>query len=210
MADNYIDLQAEIAGYLGRSDLEEQIMLFIRLAEARMNRELRLKLMERQAYADLRPGEAAIPLPDKHIPGDWDVFLEMRDLRLNGGLLKNLEYISLDTLPEPQAVGQPVAYSILGRELVMTPSPDAAYRLFLTYYAEIPPLGGAQPSNDILLRSPDLYLYGALAASAAYTRSSIPLDLWEREYIKAAAGLAESDNHGRFTANIALRPLRSV
>ena len=210
MASNYLDLQAEIADYLGRSDLEEHIPLFIRLAEARMNRELRLKLMERQAHADLRPGEAVISLPDRRKAGNWDVFLEMRDLRLNGGLVKNLDYVSLDSLPEPQTVGRPVAYSIRGRELVMTPTPDAGYRLLLTYYAEIPPLSGAQTSNDILLRSPDLYLYGALAASAAYTRSSIPLDLWEREYIKAAAGLAESDNHGRFTANIALRPLRSV
>ena len=210
MAETYLELQAEIADYLGRSDLEAQIPLFIRLAEARMNRELRLKLMEREAWANIGPGMSDLALPDKRVPGDWDVFLEMRDLRLNGSSLKNLEYITLDKMPEYRTTGMPVAYSIRGRELVLIPPPDAEYNLLLTYYAEISPLGAGQPANDILLRSPDLYLYGSLVASAPFARSSVPLDLWEGEYLKVSTGLNNSDNHGRFTANIRMRPIRSV
>ena len=214
MAAGYDDLKAEILRYLGRDDLSDLAPLFIRHAEARMNRELRLKLMEREAYYTLRPGQRAVALPDKHVPGDWDVFLEIRDLRLQerfgSSTLRNIDFYALDKLPDTRPAGVPYAYAIRGREMPLYPVPDAAYILNLTYYAEIPPLGEAQPANDVLLRSPDLYLYGALVASVPYARSSVPLDLWETFYSRAATALAESDESGRFTANITIRPIRSV
>jgi hypothetical protein len=214
MADNFDGLRAEMQQYLGRDDLGDLAPTFIRFAEARMNRELRLKLMEREAYYTLRPGQRSVALPDKHVPGDWDVFLEMRDLRLQekfgATTLKNIDFTALDKLPDTRPGGVPCAYAIRGREMPLYPIPDAAYILNLTYYAEIPPLDEKQPANDILLRSPDLYLYGALVASAPYARSSVPLELWEAFYVKASQSLSESDDSGRFTANISIRPIRSV
>jgi hypothetical protein len=214
MAATYDDLRAEILRYLGRDDLADLAPTFILHAEARMNRDLRLKLMEREAYYTLRVGQRAVALPDKHVPGDWDVFLQMRDLRLmekrGSTTLRNIDFCALDNLPDTRPTGRPCAYGIRGREMPLYPIPDAEYILNMTYYAEIPPLGDRQPANDILLRSPDLYLYGALVASAPYARSSVPVELWEAFYVKASQSLSESDVTGRFTANIALRPIRSV
>ncbi len=210
MTANYTDLQAEIAQFLGRTDLSASIPLFVRMAEARMNRELRLKLMEREAWTTVKAGQGVIPLPDKRVPGDWNVFLEMRDLRLNGSILKNLDYMSLDRIPERREAGTPYAYSIRGRELVLIPTPNKDCELLLTYYAEVPQLGSKQPSNEILLRLPDLYLYGSLVASGGYTRTSAPLELWGTFYKAAGDAAMNSDEHGRFTANIARPPIRSV
>jgi hypothetical protein len=211
---DYDALKTEILRYLGRDDLAELAPSFILYAEARMNRELRLKLMERQAFYTLRIGQRAVAVPDKRREGNWDVFLQMRDLRLfdpaGGNLLKNLDFYAVDKVPERRAKGIPFAYAIRGRELVLIPAPNARYFLDMTYYAEIPPLGPLQPRNDILMRSPDLYLYGALVASAPYARSSVPLELWEAFYVKASESLAESDDSGRHTANLGLRPIRSV
>lgn len=210
MAEDYEGLKAEIADYLGRTDLERHIPRFIRMAESAMNRELRLKLMERQAYTTLAPGQSSVVLPDKRVPGDWDVFLQMRDLRLNGERLDNLDYMTLKRIPEERLTGKPRWYSIRGRELVLIPTPDKECGLLMVYYAEVPPLSELQPANDILLRSPDLYLFGALVASAPYARSSAPLELWLSFYQRAAASLAESDNSGRFTSNLAMSPIRSI
>lgn len=210
MAGTYEELQTEIAAYLGRTDLTDKIPSFIKFAEADMNRELRLKIMEREAYTFLVPKQSAIPLPDKRVFGDWDVFLEMRDLRLNGEFLENLDYLGLKNIPQRKDAGRPYAYSIRGRELVFVPTPDLEYEVLMTYYAEIPPLGDDQPANDVLLRSPDLYLYGSLLASVPYARSSVPSAMWEAFYRKAADSMNKSDISGRFTANLAAKPIRSV
>ena len=46
---NYSDLQSTVANYLHRGDLTGQIPDFISLAEARINRKLRLRAMENTA-----------------------------------------------------------------------------------------------------------------------------------------------------------------
>lgn len=206
----YDALQAQINSYLGRDDLADKVPFFIQLAEAEMNRSLRLKLMERYAKATTWKDQPTRPMPDRHVPGDWDVFLEMRDLRVNGARAKNLAFSSIDNLPERHELGFPRMYAIQGRELVLYPTPDAEYELALTYWAEIPPLGEGQPTNDILLRAPDLYLYGALLQSVPFARSSVPEEIWQRFYARAAATLEKSDEDGRFTANIQCNPIRSV
>ena len=50
-----------VADYLGREDLTERIPTFIRLAEQRMNRELRLRVMERRAETEVKAGQSAVP-----------------------------------------------------------------------------------------------------------------------------------------------------
>lgn len=86
MADltTYKGLCEAVADYLGRDDMAERIPTFIALAEKRMNRELRLRVMERRSEASVLAGQSAVPLPWRRQPGHWDVFLEMRDLTFDG------------------------------------------------------------------------------------------------------------------------------
>ena len=51
MADltSYAGLCEAVADYLGRDDMTDRIPTFIALAERRMNRDLRLRVMERRA-----------------------------------------------------------------------------------------------------------------------------------------------------------------
>jgi len=43
---DYASLQAEVAGWLARADLTSQIPTFIQLAEARFNRDVRVREMQ--------------------------------------------------------------------------------------------------------------------------------------------------------------------
>ena len=214
MADitTYDGLKAAVADWLGRDDLTDQIPVFIRLAENRLNRELRLRVMEHVATLDVDAGENRVRLPWKREPGDWDVFLEMRDLiwQSADGTKRNLTYMPPDLYDVSRATGLPRQYTIIGRELHLVPSPDAPGTLRLTYYAEIPPLGSSQTDNEVLLTAPDLYLYGALVESGPYTRASAPLETWTQYYAAARDKLEAAERRARFTSNLRMKLTRRI
>ena len=214
MADltSYKGLCEAVADYLGRDDMEARIPTFIALAEKRMNRELRLRVMERRAETDVLAGQSAVPLPWRRQAGNWDVFLEMRDLTWQDkdGQTVNLCYFPPDTYGQSRSAGRPEGYTIIGRDLFLLPAPDAAGKLYLTYYAEIEPLGEQQPDNSVLLMFPDLYLYGALVESGPFTRGSAPLEMWTQYYAAARQKAEANEQRARFTANITMRPVRRI
>lgn len=214
MADltTYKGLCEAVADYLGRDDMTERIPTFISLAERRMNRELRLRVMERRAETDVLAGQNAVPLPWRRQLGNWDVFMEMRDLTWQDkdGDTVNLCYFPPDTYGQKRASGRPEGYTIIGRDLFLLPASDADGKLFLTYYAEIEHLGDAQPDNAVLLTAPDLYLYGALVESGPFTRGSVPLETWMQYYAAARQKAEANEQRARFTANISMRPVRRI
>ena len=208
---DYEGLKSAVADWLGRDDLASRIPDFIALAERRMARELRLRVLERRAEAEVQAGQKHVPLPFRREPGSWDVFLEMRDLAWeSAGRRRDLAYLPLDGSAAENTPGEPRGFSILGRDIVLWPAPLSAGRLHLAYWAEPAPLGPEQPANELLLAAPDLYLYAALVESAPYTRAAAPLELWERFYATARARLEQAEQRGRFTSNLSMRPARRV
>ena len=210
---NYDELKAAIADYLGRDDLDERMADIVRLAEIRLNREMRMRCMEHRASAYVAAGTDHISLPWKRVDGDWDVFLEMRDLVWKGsGTVRNLRYTAPDTYSAEQMTrsGMPTHYTIIGHDLYLMPVPDADGDVFLTYYAEIPPLSAVQTMNDVLMLAPDLYLYAALIEAAAWTRGSVPAELWNQYYQEARSKWNEAEQFARFTSNLSMKPQRRV
>lgn len=210
----YTGLQAAIADYLGRDDLTEQIPIFIALAEKRMNRELRLRCMETRADLAVTGGTNSVSLPWQRTEGDWDVFMEARDLVWlddGGTVTRNLRYMPVDDYAVGNAfAGVPSQYTIIGHDLYLIPAPIANGTLRLTYYGEIPPLGASQTTNEVLAQFPDLYLYAALVESGPYTRSSAPLETWTQYYSAAKVKAEANEVRARFTSNLAMRPARYV
>ena len=214
MADlsTFKGLCATVADYLGRDDLTAQIPTFIRLAEKRMERELRLRVMERRAETDVQAGQSAVPLPCRRVFGNWDVFMEMRDIvwKDKDGQAHNLHYCPPDTYSVSREHGYVRGYTIIGSDLFLLPASDAAGKLLLTYYAEIPPLGYKQPDNVVLLTAPDVYLYAALVEAGPYTRGSAPVEQWAQYYGAAKQKLEHSEQRARFTSNLTMRPVRRI
>lgn len=214
MADltSFKGLCAAVSEWLGRDDLTAQIPTFIHLAEKRLSRELRLRVMERRAETDVQAFQDAVPLPWRREPGNWDVFLEMRDLVWQDadGTSRNLTYAPPDEYAVTRAAGLPRQYTIIGRDLFLLPAPDVAGKLALTYYAEIPPLGENQTDNAVLLTAPDVYLYATLLESVPFTRGSAPAELWGQFFSGAKAKLEASEQRARYTANLTMRPTRRI
>ena len=208
MFNDYASLVDTIAKYLGY-DADGMIPVFIGLAEQRIQRDANLRVMERRGTKSTSPGVDFVWLPDKRIPGDWDVYLNMREVSLAASKPVNLAYITPDEYTDRAgSSGMPRAYSIIGRSLVFAPVPDAAYTVLLTYYARIPPLSDAQPTNDVLLAYPDLYLYASLVESVPYARSSVPGELWASMYAAAIRDARHGDDKARYSRQISAKPPR--
>lgn len=210
---DYNTLCREIAEYLARDDLEDRIPTFIFLAEQAMRNELRLKCLERAGWIETRAGESSIALPDKRVPGDWDVFLEMRKLALamSAGPNVRLEYVSPDTFVDIAGrSGRPEFFTVLGRELHLAPTPNASWKMIMAYWADIPPLGPDQPMNDLLLQHPRLYLFGALVESAAYTRDGAPADRWLAHYQNEKIEAEYRQERARFGKQLTARSPRAL
>jgi len=159
----YSELKTSIANFLARDDLTSQIPDFIRLAEARMSRELDARSMEKRATATTVAGDSYISLPTD--------LREIRNVQLNTDPAKTLEYYTVQMINTDyagQGQGKPKAYSIVGTEILLKPTPDAAYTLEIVYGENVQALSDEDTNNTILLRHPDAYLYGSLMNAYTY------------------------------------------
>jgi len=154
---NYTELQAEIADWLNRSDLTVQIKTFIALAEKYLNRNLRCE--EQRSILPLTITGEYLPLPSN--------FRLAENIAMTDADGCEIEYVTPQTFLEKKQIyapsGKPRFFTFVGRQMRFAPAPDTtSYEAQLDHYAEVPPLTDAAPTNWLLEKYPDTYLYGAL------------------------------------------------
>jgi hypothetical protein len=185
--NDYATLQAAAASWLTRADLTASIPDFISLAEARFNRELRVRQMQASATGTISAGVLALPADCR----------EIQSLRVNLGNV----YVELPPLP-PEALQEilpvtayPVGYVVVnGNVQLIGYQADIEYQL--TYWQTIPALSAGQ--NWLILRHPDVYLYGTLAQSAPFLRDDERLVTWGTLYKSAIDQVEAEDGRARY------------
>jgi len=191
---NYTELQASVAGYLGRSDLTTEIPDFIRFAELRLGRELRTRPMLNSATAPTVANDARTALPTD--------FLEIRDLFIQGTPRRPLTYMSPSAFSRQaraDIVGLPVFYTILASEFQYAPIPDAIYTLEILYYAKPTFLSSSNASNVFLANYPDALLYASLIEAEPYLINDARSQLWATLYDRAIKNISDSDQGGEYS-----------
>ena len=191
---NYTDLQASVAGYLGRSDLSAQIPDFIRFAEIRLARELRTRLMLKSATAPTVAADARVALPTD--------FLEIRDLFVQGNPRMPVTYLSPSAFTRDARAdesGLPVFYTVLASEFQFAPQPDTVYTLEILYYAKPPVLSSTVSSNVFLANYPDALLYGALIEAEPYLINDARSQTWATLYDRAVKNISDADQGGEYS-----------
>jgi hypothetical protein len=167
---NYTDLQSEVASWLARSDLTNNIPTFIQLAEKQMSRRLRVKNQETTAT-----GTAATTIA---LPSDY---VEMIALTLTASgderALRQRDRFSGTAINNSSA--DVYYYTIEGGNIVITPEPAGTETYTLQYFASVPALSGASPTNWLITAHPDLYLYGVLIQSAPFLKDDPRLMTWQ-------------------------------
>ena len=193
----YEGLLAAIEDWLnrvGQPELAARAPDFIALAEARHNRELRVRQMVKRATASLENGFITLP-------GDW---LEAKNIQINlNGRPRKLEYVTLERADDIRASRMfdstgPMFFNVTGEQLEVVPTVSGAAEIEMTYYRVIPALGPEQADNWLLRTWPDLYLYGALVHSAPYLRDDERIATWAGLYERALEEIKESDERAVF------------
>lgn len=194
MATTYTLLLAEIADWLERADLTARIPTFVQLAEAQMNRGLRVQRMIQRATDSITTADEFKALPAN--------FLEAISYKISDGThVWDLEPTTIDQIGEAQScrttADVPRFYTVNGtssaRQFQHYPAPKQTYTTTLTYFGKPDPLSASVASNWILAEAPDAYLYGALLQSAPYLRDSDAAQFWNAGFSAALDSLRAMD-----------------
>lgn len=169
----FVDLKAQIATYLNRSNLTSQIPIFVQLAETRIyygNKEapfvsepLRIQAME-QSY------DVAISAQTAALPSDY---LAHRRLYITG-CQGRIDFMSPPAFWDKYFSGassQPKNFTIEAGNLVFGAVPDASYTGKLLYYRKFSALAADTDTNWILANAPGAYIQGALIEAYRFVRN---------------------------------------
>ena len=183
---SYATLQSEIASWLNRDDLTAIIPTFIQFVESDVNSRLRHQKMVVRA-------QATSDQEFVQLPADW---LEAINIHIIDGA-QPLRFVTLDEadrINKQQIITQPSFYSIMDDALEIIPAPATDIDIEMIYYGKIPSLSVTNTSNWLLVKAPDLYLYGSLVHASPYILDDQRVGLFANMYNSRLESLGlESD-----------------
>lgn len=185
--DTYAKLQASVGSWLHRSDLAARAPDFISLAEARFNRNLRARQMQK-AFSQL------IASPVVTLPTDW---LETVDR-------PKVEDEPLDLVTRAQFEERQVRgwfgcyYTIWGNEIRIGMRIQDPVTVTFDYYGRIPALSTQAPVNWLLRDGQDIYLYGSLLEAAPYLNNDARIETWRALLQVGLTDLQTSNDNAKF------------
>lgn len=211
--DDLDDLTGTLEDYLERADLRSRIPTFIRLAEVRLDR--RLNLADNETALSLVLVDGAAPLPDDYRawrsltgpcgerldympPHAFASFFRDPLLPYGGtghaaGVFTILGSISLEDIPDSTDAWQ---FGLDNAFLRVRPASFGSVNL--VYRQGIPPLSDRRPSNWLLAKHPDLYLYAALLEAEPFLRRDARIATWRAMLEAAMADLTALDRDARW------------
>ncbi len=172
---NYSELVTACENWINRSDLTTQVPDFIRLAEMRIVGDLKIQHL----------------MTSETITADNTIEAIATNYRGTVACYLNINpKMTLDYLPPDQfhlvyassETGKPTAYTVMGNNLHLGPSPDSSYSLEHWYYAS--PDIATDTTNSLLTNYPNLYLFATVIEALDYTQDPL-LARYEDKYARA-------------------------
>ena len=199
----YSELQTAVANWLDRDDLSARIPEFISLAEARLNRVLRLRSMESKQTASTVGGQRNYNLPASYI--------QMRNFQLNTSPITTLSYVTpeiYDRLWGGSTGGIPKFYTIVADEISLGPIPGSVITMEMLFYRRFDNLSASTTTNWLLTYAPDIYLYASMLEAEPFIMNDERVPLWATALEKAISDMQEQDNKDRHSGS-ALRVMNT-
>jgi len=191
----YTWLKQAVADLIHRSDLDGKIPDFIRFAELTINRRLNLFPKEVEVPLTMTQSSRYVPLPTDY-GSPVALWLTTNNPR------EELVMTVAEQLPVDDAVSaKPRFWAIDGARIAFGNPADAAYTLAFRYVQEVF-LSDLAPTNAVFERARDLYLYGAAAHSALFTRDDPQLPVWKAEFNRILGEVAAELSRSKGMANL--------
>ena len=188
----YAELQTAVKNWSKRTDLDSIIPDFIRLAELRVNRNLRIRKMETRVTTNTVASQAYYGLPTN--------FLQMRGFKLNTSPLTDLDYLTPEMMDRTWAGsinGKPRSYTIVGDEVRLGPKPDGVYEMEMLYYQSPTSLSDSNTSNFMLTANPDILVYAALIELNSYSANDTAIMKSTQLFNEAINAIQTEDDRDR-------------
>jgi hypothetical protein len=204
--DTYTKLQEQVGEFLNRPG-DTAIPALIELAEVALSRRPELQ-EELRTTITLDAAQVDLPATTR----------EVKSLSLNDQTGRGfLEVVSPELLPEKIALygetGRPrfCAVSDNGGALLLAPAPDDEYEADIVLHLLVPALSDAAPTNWVLTKYPDVYLFGALLESEAFFDHDERVPTWRDKYERAMAEIDQLVKRRRYSINTpVMRPRRAI
>lgn len=163
----YSELQTKVLDWLDRSDLTSAVTDFISDAEARLNRDVRVRQVS--AITSLSADAETVSLPSdfrvvQSLYHDGPTYYGSIEI-VDAGRLAAMKALHDDT-----GVPQYAAIVDDGATIAFAPEPDATYSLSLVYYRRVPALSDSATTNWFLTAHPDIYRLAAMCEAALYLK----------------------------------------
>jgi hypothetical protein len=195
----YSELKTSIANYLNRDDLTANIPDFISLTENRLDRELRVRANLLRAETTTTAGVGFYNLPDD--------LIELRNITYgaSSGNSYALSYMSPESGSREYGQfsnGFPRAYTNLGLNVELYPTPDDAYTIGINYYRKVTPLSAAVSTNNILQKFPDLYLFGSCLEGAIFLNDTEQMQRFILIFGQTLESVREAEESARYGGTV--------
>lgn len=195
--DTYAGLKTAIADYLDRDDLVTQIDDFIDIAESAHRDEAKFRERLVRGTLTLAADTRVVALPADFAIMKYIRLLNPSNVVSAKRYLPKLTQMSEDELTDVSTnVAEMPKFFCVEEQIEFDSEADQEYTGDILYYKTMTPLADAEQSNELLVRAPELYLYGALKASAPFLMNDERITTWVTLYGEALnrVNLSEKTN----------------
>lgn len=176
---NLASLRERVAGNLGRTDLNDRIVVWLNDRQKAICRDRNFSFLRASATMVTNPQQQSYSLP-----------LDFRDDLLLGMGTGDGNYRTLPQIGEVEAmnawtdneVGEPSAWMLGPDSFSLYPIPDRAYQLILVYYKNLPDLAADTDETYLTKNYADLLAAGATADGFAYLQQYEDMAAWEQRF----------------------------
>ncbi len=193
---SYSELQDVIKRRIKRGDeLDDYIPDYIRLAEARIYRELRVRQMETALSSTIAAGVIAVP----------SGYAELKFAYINASPIGKLQRKDAEWIyhnyPTRSSDGQPKFIAREATNFIFGPYPDSTYTVKGVYYKRLDALSDSNTSNWLITDAPDLILWASLVEANVDLHNDTRAQMWEARYQAAKAAVQLENDKEEFSGS---------
>lgn len=193
-------LKADLQTYYHHDKTQERFDTLLRYAEAEIRLAVQSSDIEWSETGDVVAGKPFVEIPD-------DLLVIQRLLVYTHGTQESskpaISPLSGEHLTD--AGGPPLYYNKLDQVLMLYPTPSADYEYTLYYIPEIRPLTFANPTNAIVDKAPQIYLYALLEQAATMLEDFERVPVYKALFLDAVTGLQSESGRKKYPTSTPLR-----
>jgi hypothetical protein len=200
----YQELIDAARAYADRNDIEvdANIDIFILMAEARINRALKVAQQTHRMYTNTIEGKEFYTLPADY-NGMRVVHFNTGNVDAVGSATVQMFYVTPEQIAEYQQFGEAnqYYYTLINNQIQVHDTLPGKGTIEMVFYRKVPPLTQKDDVNWLSEDSPDIYVSGICAEIELFVKNYDSAQLWDARMGRAIQELGDNDSQNRWAGN---------